>query len=44
MGNFGQNAKGKPFEKFSKLAIFLAELIFEYPLKSCDFSANCVVS
>ena len=26
MGNFGQNAKGRPFEKFSKFAIFLAEL------------------
>ena len=41
MGKFGQNAKGKPFENFSKLAIFLVELFFEYPLKSCDFSANC---
>ena len=26
MGNFGQNAKGGPFAKVSKLAIFLAEL------------------
>ena len=26
MGNFGQIAKGGPFAKFSKLAIFLAQL------------------
>ena len=26
MGNFGQTAKGGPFAKFSKLAIFLAQL------------------
>ena len=26
IGNFGQNAKGGPFAKFSKLAGFLAEL------------------
>ena len=26
MGNFGQTGKGGPFAKFSKLAIFLAQL------------------
>ena len=26
MSNFGQTAKGRPFAKFSKLAIFLAQL------------------
>ena len=26
MANFGQNAKGGPFAKFSELAIFLAQL------------------
>ena len=26
MGNFGQTAKGGPFAKFSKFAIFLAQL------------------
>ena len=26
MGNFGQTANGGPFTKFSKLAIFLAQL------------------
>ena len=26
MGNFGQTARGGPFAKFSKLAIFLAQL------------------
>ena len=26
MGNFGQSAKGGPFAKISKLAIFLAKL------------------
>ena len=27
MANFGQNAKGGPFAKFSKLAILLAEIL-----------------
>ena len=26
IGNLGQNAKGGPFAKFSKLAVFMAEL------------------